>query len=48
LAEFAKLVEAFDRNGVTETKVTQSFNITTSTGRLTLNILLSFASSSGS
>ncbi len=39
----AKLVEVFDRNGVTFVSVTQSFNTTTSMGRLTLNILLSFA-----
>lgn len=43
LMDFAKLVDAFDRNGVTFVSVTQSFNTTTSMGRLTLNILLSFA-----
>lgn len=43
LTDFAKLVEVFDRNGVTFVSVTQSFNTTTSMGRLTLNILLSFA-----
>ncbi|UOM36620.1 recombinase family protein [Acuticoccus sp. I52.16.1] len=43
LADFAKLVEVFDRNGVTFVSITQSFNTTTSMGRLTLNILLSFA-----
>ena len=43
LMDFSKLVEAFDRNGVTLVSVTQSFNTTTSMGRLTLNILLSFA-----
>ena len=43
LADFAKLVEVFDRTGVTFVSVTQSFNTTTSMGRLTLNILLSFA-----
>jgi site-specific DNA recombinase len=43
LMDFAKLVEAFDRNDVTFVSVTQSFNTTTSMGRLTLNILLSFA-----
>ena len=43
LADFAKLVEVFERNGVTFVSVTQSFNTTTSMGRLTLNILLSFA-----
>jgi site-specific DNA recombinase len=43
LMDFSKLVEIFDRNGVTFVSVTQSFNTTTSMGRLTLNILLSFA-----
>jgi DNA invertase Pin-like site-specific DNA recombinase len=43
LMDFAKLVAVFDRNGVTFVSVTQSFNTTTSMGRLTLNILLSFA-----
>ena len=43
LMDFAKLVEVFDRNAVTFVSVTQSFNTTTSMGRLTLNILLSFA-----
>ena len=43
LADFAKLVEVFDRHEVTFVSVTQSFNTTTSMGRLTLNILLSFA-----
>ena len=43
LADFARLVEIFDRNEVTFVSVTQSFNTTTSMGRLTLNILLSFA-----
>ena len=42
LMDFSKLVEVFDRNGVTFVSVTQSFNTTTSMGRLTLNILLSF------
>jgi site-specific DNA recombinase len=46
LADFAKLVEVFDRNGVTFVSVTQSFNTTTSMGRLTLNILLSPSPSS--
>jgi hypothetical protein len=41
--DFSKLVEVFDRNDVTFVSVTQSFNTTTSMGRLTLNILLSFA-----
>ena len=40
LMDFSKLVEVFDRNGVTFVSVTQSFNTTTSMGRLTLNILL--------
>lgn len=43
LMDFAKLVEVFDRNSVTFVSVTQSFNTTSSMGRLTLNILLSFA-----
>jgi DNA invertase Pin-like site-specific DNA recombinase len=43
LMNFSKLVEVFDRNQVTFVSVTQSFNTTTSMGRLTLNILLSFA-----
>ena len=43
LMDFAKLVEVFDRRGVTFVSVTQSFNTTTSMGRLTLNFLLSFA-----
>jgi site-specific DNA recombinase len=43
LMDFAKLVEVFDRKNVTFVSVTQSFNTTTSMGRLTLNILLSFA-----
>jgi site-specific DNA recombinase len=43
LMDFAKLVEVFDRKGVTFVSVTRSFNTTTSMGRLTLNILLSFA-----
>jgi site-specific DNA recombinase len=43
LPDFAKLVEVFDRNGVSFVAVTQQFNTTTSMGRLTLNILLSFA-----
>ena len=43
LMDFAKLVEVFDSNNVTFVSVTQSFNTTTSMGRLTLNILLSFA-----
>lgn len=43
LMDFARLVEVFDRCGVTFVSVTQSFNTTTSMGRLTLNVLLSFA-----
>jgi site-specific DNA recombinase len=43
LADFAKLVELFDRHGVSFVSVTQSFNTTSSMGRLTLNVLLSFA-----
>jgi DNA invertase Pin-like site-specific DNA recombinase len=43
LVDFTKLVEVFDANNVTFVSVTQSFNTTTSMGRLTLNILLSFA-----
>src|SRR6185437_363573 len=43
LADFAKMVELFDRHGVSFVAVTQQFNTTTSMGRLTLNILLSFA-----
>jgi len=43
LMDFSKLVEVFDRMNVTFVSVTQSFNTTTSMGRLTLNILLSFA-----
>lgn len=43
LMDFAKLVEVFEAHGVTFVSVTQSFNTTTSMGRLTLNILLSFA-----
>ena len=43
LMDFARLVDLFDANEVTFVSVTQSFNTTTSMGRLTLNILLSFA-----
>lgn len=43
LADFAKLVELFDANNVSFVSVTQSFNTTNSMGRLTLNVLLSFA-----
>ncbi len=43
LTDFAKLVDAFEASGVTFVSVTQQFNTTTSMGRLTLNMLLSFA-----
>jgi DNA invertase Pin-like site-specific DNA recombinase len=43
LMDFAKLVDVFERRGVTFVSVTQSFNTTTSMGRLTLNVLLSLA-----
>src|SRR6266540_5783304 len=43
LADFAKLVQLFDQRGVSFVSVTQQFNTTTSMGRLTLNVLLSFA-----
>jgi len=43
LLDFAKIVEIFERHGVSFVSVTQQFNTTTSMGRLTLNILLSFA-----
>src|SRR3982751_4351226 len=43
LADFAKLTEIFDARGVSFVSVTQQFNTTTSMGRLTLNVLLSFA-----
>jgi DNA invertase Pin-like site-specific DNA recombinase len=43
LADFAKLVEAFDKKSVSFVAVTQQFNTTSSMGRLTLNVLLSFA-----
>jgi site-specific DNA recombinase len=43
LADFAKIVEQFDKQGVSFVSVTQQFNTTSSMGRLTLNILLSFA-----
>jgi site-specific DNA recombinase len=43
LQDFARLIERFDRRGVSFVSVTQEFNTTTSLGRLTLNILLSFA-----
>src|ERR1051326_2768351 len=43
LADFAKIVEIFDARGVSFVSVTQQFNTTASMGRLTLNVLLSFA-----
>ena len=43
LADFAKMVEIFDAQNVSFVAVTQQFNTTTSMGRLTLNVLLSFA-----
>jgi DNA invertase Pin-like site-specific DNA recombinase len=43
LADFAKIVEALDAKGVSFVSVTQQFNTTSSMGRLTLNVLLSFA-----
>jgi len=43
LADFAKLVELFEEHGVSFVSVTQQFNTTSSMGRLTLNVLLSFA-----
>ena len=43
LTDFAKMVEVFDSNGLSFVAVTQQFNTTTSMGRLTLNVLLSFA-----
>jgi site-specific DNA recombinase len=43
LADFAKLVDAFDARSISFVAVTQQFNTTTSMGRLTLNVLLSFA-----
>lgn len=43
LADFAKIVEIFDKYGVSFVSVTQAFNTTSSMGRLTLNVLLSFA-----
>src|SRR5690242_6912351 len=43
LADFAKIIEVFDKNKVSFVAVTQQFNTTTSMGRLTLNVLLFFA-----
>jgi DNA invertase Pin-like site-specific DNA recombinase len=48
LADFAKLVVAFDGKSISFVAVTQQFNTTTSMGRLTLNVLLSLPSSNGS
>src|SRR3984893_123759 len=43
LTDFSKIIEVFDSHGVSFVSVTQAFNTTTSMGRLTLNVLLSFA-----
>ncbi|MDP3747660.1 MAG: recombinase family protein [Phenylobacterium sp.] len=43
LTDFARIIDVFDRKGVSFVSVTQAFNTTTSMGRLTLNVLLSFA-----
>jgi len=43
LSDFAKIVDTFDAKGISFVSVTQQFNTTTSMGRLTLNMLLSFA-----
>ena len=43
LTDFARIVDAFDKQGISFVSVTQQFNTTTSMGRLTLNVLLSFA-----
>jgi site-specific DNA recombinase len=43
LADFARIVETLDRRGASFVSITQQFNTTTSMGRLTLNVLLSFA-----
>ena len=43
LADFARIVETLDRHGASFVSITQQFNTTTSMGRLTLNVLLSFA-----
>jgi len=48
LSDFAKIVEVFDKAGASFVSVTQQFNTTTSMGRLTLNVLLSFALAAGS
>ena len=46
LLDFSRIVEVFDKHAVSFVSVTQQFNTTSSMGWLTLNILLSFASSS--
>lgn len=43
LGDFAQIIDLFDKHGVSFVSVTQQFNTTSSMGRLTLNILLSFA-----
>ena len=43
LADFVRLIERFDRHGISFVSVTQQFNTSSSMGRLTLNVLLSFA-----
>ena len=43
LADFARIIERFDNKGISFVSVTQAFNTTNSMGRLTLNVLLSFA-----
>jgi site-specific DNA recombinase len=43
LSDFARIVEQFDKQGISFVSITQQFNTTTSMGRLTLNVLLSFA-----
>ena len=47
LMDFARIVEVFDANAVSFVSVTQAFNTTSSMGRLTLNVLLSFAQFEG-
>lgn len=47
LADFAKLVERFEKTSCSFVSVTQAFNTSTSMGRLTLNVLLSLHSSNG-
>ncbi|MEJ2396505.1 MAG: recombinase family protein [Candidatus Thiodiazotropha sp.] len=43
LGDFSQIIDLFDRHGVSFVSVTQQFNTTSSMGRVTLNILLSFA-----